>query len=340
VKGTNRTARATGLLVGSALLIAALCGPTAAFAATTPSQFPTPTPAANGWYWPTNRIIKAPAPGWLQFRTWYKLSNKAWHLAWDDLLPAGSPVYSLGYGRVVISRMDISGYGPGGGKGGAMVVRYRTSAGRYFSALYGHVVFDPEKFPVGKLVKPGQVLATLNRYDPPHVHFGIRGGVGFPRPLSSTPDKFENTVSMLMGHTFEYSRNASGTMVPQTYGFKDPADFLITREPWLRVAPAPSRPKTPSSARRGTAFRVSGSIAATGVACSAPVTIIGERRVGSTWVRSGHWHGTSSKATGPAPYSAIVKVSAAGTWRFTTTVPETMDWTAAASTPSRSVVVR
>lgn len=341
VRGIARSTRIAVLLIGSVLLAALVCAPATAFADTTATPFPTPTPAPNGWYWPTNHIIKAPAPGWLQYRyKRYTLSKYAWHLAWDDCLPAGTPVYSLGYGRVVISRMDVSGYGPGGSKGGAIAVRYRTSTGGYFTALYGHVVIDVKKYPVGKLVRPGQVLATLNLYDPPHVHFGIHAGVGFPKPLASTPKAFRSSVSMLMGHTFEYSKNASGTMVPQTYGFKDPAAFLLTRAPWLRTDAAPSRPKTPASARRGIAFTVSGSVCATGVASSVPVTIVGERLVGTAWVRGGHWHGTIATTAGPACYTATVKVGVAGTWRFTASVPETMDWTAGISTASRQVKVR
>jgi hypothetical protein len=328
-------------IAGFALTISLLV-PCAAFAATTTSTpVPTPTPAPNGWYWPMNHVHTAPAPGWLSFRTWYSLSPKAWHLAWDDVLTVGRPVYSLGYGRVVISRMDVSGYGPGGGRGGAMVVRYRDSASTYFDALLGHVVIDIKKFPVGTLVRPGQPIAKLNAYDPPHLHFGIRKGASFPKPLPSTPHKFENTVGMLMGHTFEYSKNASGTLVPQTYGFVDPAAWLIARSPWVRVAAAPAAPSTPKRVSRGTTFKTSGSFNATRVIEAVPVTLIGERLEGGHWVRRAHWHGSIGRVNGAAAhYDAAIRVSSSGTWRLRLQVPETMDWTAADSASSKRFTVR
>jgi hypothetical protein len=332
-----RSARA----IAAVVFAMALLVPSVAFAATTASTpVPTPTPAPNGWYWPMNHVVKAKPPGWLQFRTWYSLSNKAWHLAWDDVLTVGRPVYSLGYGRVVISRMDISGYGPGGGKGGAMVVRYRGSNGTYFNALLGHIVIDLKKFPVGTLVSPGQVLAKLNAYDPPHLHFGIRQGTSFPSKLKSTPYAFRNTVSMLMGHTFEYTKDASGTMTPQTYGFVDPAAWLIARSPWVRIAARPARPVVPKRVSHLTTFSVGGSFNASSVVEAVGVTVAGERYENHLWVRRAHWHGTIVNAgTGRTRYTARVRIAAQGTWRLTVQVPQTMDWTEANTTPSRNVVV-
>ena len=306
--------------------------------ATTPTRVPTPTPAPNGWYWPMNHFIKAKAPGWLAFRTWYSLSNKAWHLAWDDVLTVGRPVYSLGYGRVVISRMNVGGYGPGGGKGGAMVVRYRTASGAYFNALFGHIVINLKKFPVGTLVKPGEVVAKLNAYNPPHLHFGIRKGTSFPKALKSTPKKFRGTVSMLMGHTFEYTRSASGTMKPQTYGFVDPSAWLIARGPWLRIAAAPSKPSAPKRASHTKTFTVSGSFNATRIVEPVKVTIVGERFEGGSWVRRTRWHGSIAKVSGArGRYTARIRVKSTGLWRLTIHVPQNMDWTAGASPASRHI---
>jgi hypothetical protein len=235
--------------------------------------------------------------------------------------------------------MNISGYGPGGGKGGAMVVRYRTSDGTYFNALFGHIVIDLKKFPVGTLVRPGQLIATLNNYKPPHLHFGIHKGAASPKALASTPKKFKNTVSMLMGHTFEYTKDASGTMTPQVYGFVDPAAWLIGRSPWQRISPAPSRPAVPKRTSHASTFIVSGSVCASAGRLYEPVsvTVVAQRLVNGSWMRAGHWHGTiSNPAKGAPRYNVRVHIATAGTWRLVVQTQETMDWTSASATPSKT----
>ncbi len=324
---------AFSLVAGCAVFLA-LATPTAAFAAaraplaTASSPAATPTPAPNGWYWPTDHVITGPTPAWLQFRDWYALSDKAWHVGWDDVLTYKHPVYALAWGRVMISSMRISGYGPGGGDGGAMVVRYRSADGTYFDALYGHIVIDLKSFPVGRRVSPGTLLATLNDYDPPHLHFGIHVGSGYPEPLKSTPAKFRGTVSILMGHTFEYSTNASGALIPQTYGFVDPAAFLRTHVPWVPPPSQLNSPRTPaSSVRAGEVFETTGTLSPAERPCTSTVLVECQHLERGQWVTRATLHATTSNLSADrSGYSALAKLSRRGAWRLRAYVEGDLDF--------------
>jgi hypothetical protein len=288
----------------------------------------TPTATPNGWYWPTNHIVAAPAPGWLQYRPKQYSLGPAWHLAWDDVLTYKHPVYSLAWGRVVISRMDISGYGPGGGKGGAMVVRYRTADGKYFNALFGHIVIDLKKFPVGRIVSPGELLATLNNYKPAHLHFGIHLGVGDPKPLKTTPAKLRGTVGMLMGHSYEYTKNASGTLIPQTYGFVDPAGFLLKRKPWVappRILTAPVPPSR--TVTTGCLFETSGTLCPAVASGGHTVVLQMEHLEKGRWVMRAKLPTTSATlTTSRTAYRAATRFSRTGSWRIRSMVTGDMDF--------------
>lgn len=329
--------------------MAFVAAPACAFAITaTSTPYPAPARGANSWYWPLGASVAAPAPGWLAFRTWYSLSNKAWHLAWDDMgKAAGQPVYALTWGRVDFASMRVNGYGwnyntKTTAPGGAIVIRYRASDGTYFKALYGHVDFNETSMTVGTVVAPGQRIAVLNHYaNIPHVHFAIRPGTSDPKPLSVTPTAFRKTVGMLMGHTFEWTPDASRTPIPQTYGFVDPARFLRTHTPWTRIAARPGSPRVPSRVTRRRTFTVNGSFNATKVPDACSVTIAGMRLERTGWVERAHWHGTIPKATsGAASYSVRVCIPSRGTWRLVASVPSRMDWTGGASNPSARFTVR
>jgi murein DD-endopeptidase MepM/ murein hydrolase activator NlpD len=177
-------------------------------------------PGANGWYWPTGQTITS-HDGWMQYRPWYT-EGVGWHLAIDICRPYGSPVHALSDGVVLESRLDVGGYGPGGGDGGAMVVAYTAADGTPFKALYGHIMDN--RFVKGQRVRAGDVLAWLNAYDPPHVHFGIHPGMAYPAPIPAFPNA--KYVGIWMGHTHEYSVDGAGVWHAEIYGWTDPVQFL------------------------------------------------------------------------------------------------------------------
>ena len=207
--------RRIGILASFALVFALLAMPAQAFAV---------RPGTNGWYWPTGENITSHA-GWLEYRPWYP-DKVGWHLAIDICRPVGTPVYALTAGTVVESRNDVGGYGPGGGAGGAMVVRYAAADGFVFDALYGHL--DGIVFPKGARVAAGEVLAYMNNYNPAHVHFGIHPGTVYPSPVPEFPN--HDYVGIWMGHTHEYTPAPNPITgepgIPYTYGWADPVQFL------------------------------------------------------------------------------------------------------------------
>ena len=299
----------------------------------TATPAPTPTAAPNGWYWPTNHIVAAPAPGWLQYRPTQYAQDVAWHVAWDDILTRGAPVYSLGWGRVMISRMDVSGYGPGGTKGGAMVVRYQTTTGAYFDALYGHIVIDLKRVAVGTRVAPGQALATLNAYNPPHLHFGIHLGTGYAKPRTSTPESLKGTVSILMGHTYEYTKDASGTKVPYTYGFVDPVAFLLHHVPWVAPPKDLSRPLPgKSTVPMSVDFEATGTLAPAVKAGTRTVMMACEHMEGGKWVRRATFVGAAgTTSAGRTTYVTKARLTRKGSWRVRSYVVGGLDFPTAYS---------
>ena len=103
-------------------------------------------------------------------------SQPSIHLGQDFEGNMGDPVYAIADGEVTESRTDISGYGPWGTKGGALVALFTASDGSQFKALYGHIN-SPHS--VGS-VKAGDVLGFINEYNPSQLHFGIHPGKDYP----------------------------------------------------------------------------------------------------------------------------------------------------------------
>jgi hypothetical protein len=155
----------------------------------------------SGWYWPTGSSNFCGYLGWLG----YNSSYGGYHLAQDMCNPQGSPVYSIGDGDVILSRTDVGGYGPGDTPGGALVARYQSSDGTWFTALYGHLN-SPHS--VGH-VSAGDVIGYSNAYSPPHCHFGVHSGYD---PEPNDPWR---------GYTSSTSN---------TYGFTDPIPFLSAHQ--------------------------------------------------------------------------------------------------------------
>ncbi len=157
----------------------------------------------SGWYWPTgagfDHVSFCNYLGWLG----YNSPAYPWHLAQDmcNGNSSGNPVYSIGEGDIILSRSDVSGYGPGYTNGGALVARYQAADGMWFTVLYGHLN-DPHA--VGH-VSAGEILGYSNAWNPPHVHFAIHPGFD---PEPNNPWR-------------GYTANRS-----TTYGFTDPIPFL------------------------------------------------------------------------------------------------------------------
>jgi hypothetical protein len=323
-----------------ALLIALACA-----LALAPAPAHAVSPGAGGWYWPTGHGTAGRAPGWLSFRTWYSLSPRAWHLAWDDCGHAPEePVYALSYGEVVFADMHVNGYGWDYKKkttapGGAIIIRYRTADGIDFKALYGHVDFVETSMSVGTTVTPGQKIAATNHYaSSPHVHFGIRPGLGRPVALPWTKPAFVRTVSSLMGHTFDTTM-VVGVQKPEAYGWVDPARFLRAHTPETPVPARPSRPVIATRVARGHSYVVTGTFAPTKVSGNCPITLVGERLENGTWVPRGSWKGMIKPASvHRAHYSVKVSLPSRGTWRLRVEVASRAEWTAGNSSWTRTLV--
>lgn len=318
----------------------------AAAAVAVPATALAHSPGAAGWYWPTGHGTGTHAPGWLGFRTWYSLSPRAWHLAWDDCgKAAGEPVYALSAGVVTFADMHVSGYGWDYQKkttapGGAIIIRYRTADGIDFTALYGHIDFAEASMTVGTAVRAGQRIAVTTHYsNVPHVHFGIRRGLDRPVPLPWTKPAFARTVSSLMGHTFDTTMVA-GVSKPETYGWVDPARFLRAHPPETPVAGRPTRPGIPAGTVRGRAYTVTGRFAPTKVSRSCPLTLVGSRLEDGVWVRRATWTGTISPAViGRAHYAVTVRIPSRGKWHMRVEVGAQAEWGAGASPWSRTLVL-
>lgn len=164
----------------------------------------------NGWAWPVGSESFTGMSGW-----WDQRSN-GWHLAQDMHAPVGTSVRAVAAGTVLESGL-YTGYGPGWTPGGAMVILHKTSTGREFKALYGHLNgLTAEK---GETVAVGEVIGVVNGSSPPHLHFGIHPGRAYP----SDGNPFR-------GHTPSEST---------TYGWVDPVAFLRANQRVAVYAPPP-----------------------------------------------------------------------------------------------------
>ncbi|MDO8964802.1 MAG: hypothetical protein Q7W30_09980 [Coriobacteriia bacterium] len=313
--------RAVIRLVGAALILA--CLPSIAAAA---------SPGTNGWYWPTGHSVTSAGGGWLQYRI-YTPGGEAWHVAWDDCGPVHEPVYAAGWGVVDFADMHVSGYGWDARQrktapGGAIVIKYRTSTGEYFKALYGHLDFREADLPVGSIVRPGQQIAVTTAYSTvPHVHFAVHLGPDDPVPLS-TPHQY---VGMLMGHTHEFTLRGS-TKVPTTYGFTDPVAFLLTRRPWVAPPASVATPTVPAAASVRSTIRIGGSFAPTAPAGARNVQLHCEQLVKGTWVRRTTFTGMTVDTGGAASrYVVSARFITPGQWRVRAYFAGDLDLSSASS---------
>jgi murein DD-endopeptidase MepM/ murein hydrolase activator NlpD len=200
--GTRRRfARATVLcLVLAAAMLAA------------PASASAHAPNAQGWYSPTGAFTFGRMGGFGVWRPW----NRSYHLAKDISGRVGAPVYAMSDGYVYDAYKRLAGYTPGG----AMIVVYKTSDGRWMKALYGHV--KGLKYKKGQKVKAGAVLAYIAPCGgPSHLHFGIHMGLNKPNDPKRNP---------FMGH---------GSIRGRTYGWVDPMRFMAENWAWGTEPPAP-----------------------------------------------------------------------------------------------------
>ncbi len=261
----------------------------------------------NAWYWPTGHNISSASGSWLAYRTWYS-DAPAWHLAFDDCDPYRTPVYALTWGTVLEARTDVGGYGPGGKDGGAMVVLYKARSGQEFKALYGHI--QNLKVSKGAAVTPGQKLAELNNYSPPHVHFGIHLGTAYP---SSTTSKYY--VGIWMGHTHDY-RIVDGKKKPVTYGWTDPIAFLNGNRPYTPPPATLTTPSAPAIVQARRVFMTTGILSPKHQRSKRCAKLEIWRKDGLAWVYDHSVRAVARDSGTRSRYEAMIRLPDKGGWRY------------------------
>jgi Tol biopolymer transport system component len=128
-----------------------------------------------------------PCPDAGGYRTWLKEPDGTYinHLGHDYNAPAGTEVKAIADGNVTEIRLDVSGFGSEDTNGPLIWIKHRLIDGRYFHALYGHIMPNSdikEEWEKGNevKVKAGQVIGTIIEYlhkatkkDISHLHLGI-----------------------------------------------------------------------------------------------------------------------------------------------------------------------
>ena len=124
------------------------------------------------------------------------------HIGVDISAVQGDPIYAVMDGTVYDARMNVGGYGYGGGQGGAIVIKHTNLQGGTFYALYGHLQSLQVK--AGDNVSKGQRIASIGPYNGTHLHFGVSTKLqsnpwqGFVTPESAAiPDGWVDPVSYL-----------------------------------------------------------------------------------------------------------------------------------------------
>jgi hypothetical protein len=129
----------------------------------------------TGFYYPANKQHDGTYLRFGQRNARYK--DKC-HLANDYHVREGTPVYAVNEGVVQTARTDVSNYGGDtpSRPGGAVIIKHKTSDGKIFYALYGHLQNIQVK--AGDKVIPGEHIGDVGKYyskntNLPHLHFGI-----------------------------------------------------------------------------------------------------------------------------------------------------------------------
>ena len=136
------------------------------------SALAAPVVGSGSWYWPVGTERFGTMSGWLDPR------GGSYHVGQDMPASYGHAVVAVGAGTVWKAKADADGYGPGGGRGGAMIIIHTSATGAKFRALYGHI--QGLRYKDGERVAAGAVIATINGSSPTHLHFGIHLGSYYP----------------------------------------------------------------------------------------------------------------------------------------------------------------
>jgi murein DD-endopeptidase MepM/ murein hydrolase activator NlpD len=162
--------------------------------------------------------------GWLaRWPRNYPFENR-YHIGQDIPANEGDDVYAIADGVVTDINMSSS-WGTGNI---GVVVKHKLNDGTEFLALYGHVHSNVS---LNDHVEGGKSFATIGPFSPPHLHFGIHPGLTMPQtnwgrmPLSSWPNP----------NAYPGSPNG-----PDTNGFVDPIEWIMTRTAKSPISPASS----------------------------------------------------------------------------------------------------
>lgn len=139
-----------------------------------------------------------------------------YHIGVDMLTPDTSAnAYAVTNGEIFYTHISDDWGITNGANNCALFIRHKTSDGRIFTGLYGHLSYD--SIPTDPHVYAGQVIGKTGDYPTGiHLHFGIRMGDSLtPSPWGMMPNS-------------EWTEAST-----ETNGFVDPVAFIENNYPLL-----------------------------------------------------------------------------------------------------------
>ena len=137
--------------------------------------------ASSGFYYPLKDDSPnfAPCGRWLERPSpngCYNVGSPVYHIGSDMLASVGTSVYAISDG--IVRWESSNGWGTGNI---ALIIEHRTSDGRIFRALYGHVKASNAKDD-GDTVRAGEKVGEIGSYyNGNHLHFGVlSSGLNYP----------------------------------------------------------------------------------------------------------------------------------------------------------------
>jgi murein DD-endopeptidase MepM/ murein hydrolase activator NlpD len=158
----------------------------------------------NGWAYPMDRT-----PTSSEWNSWHSYTG---HVGHDYIQNVNLPVRAVADGEIVDYDSSLSFYGgpSSSDKGGAILLRHKTSDNIVFYAVYGHN-YIKSGLSIGSPVKAGDVIGyTHNFIGAEHIHFGIH-----PYAIDES------------AHFRGFSTDGSD------HGWVDPKDFLDNNAPYV-----------------------------------------------------------------------------------------------------------
>lgn len=131
------------------------------------------------------------------------------HLADDLRAQEGDTVYAMADGKVMVARMDASGFGPDWGPGGVVIVEHSTPSGPLW-VVYGHVK-DLEVARGGQADRGDPIAKVGPWHNATHLHLALRDT---PPPSRGWGTGLKSAV-------------VTGTGI-DTLGWQDPCEVLHT----------------------------------------------------------------------------------------------------------------